>query len=113
MTLEAVDSDTEIRRTKVDLTGLMKVLSDHLYSTPLVAIRELVQNAHDSCHRRRLEDPEADPPRIVVHANAEAGQIEIEDNGAGLTPTKSTGTWPQWVRGTRDSSAMAPLTQAT
>ena len=37
----------------------MKVLGEHLYSSPNVAIRELVQNAHDSCTRRRLEHPDA------------------------------------------------------
>ncbi|MFD0564032.1 hypothetical protein ACFQ2M_19930 [Kitasatospora saccharophila] len=34
------------------------MLATHLYSTPLVALRELVQNAHDSHTRRKLEDPE-------------------------------------------------------
>ena len=35
----------------------MSVLSKHLYSTPTVALRELVQNAHDSILRRRLSSP--------------------------------------------------------
>ena len=38
---------TDIHTTEVDLGGLMTVLGSHLYSTPSVAIRELVQNAHD------------------------------------------------------------------
>lgn len=45
----------QIRRAGVDLNGVMSVLSKHLYSTPTVALRELVQNAHDSILRRRLE----------------------------------------------------------
>ena len=46
-----------IHATQVDLGGLMTVLGAHLYSTPAVAVRELVQNAHDSITRRRIEDP--------------------------------------------------------
>ena len=35
----------------------MTVLGGHLYSTPAVAVRELVQNAHDSITRRRIAEP--------------------------------------------------------
>jgi molecular chaperone HtpG len=80
-----VTSDAVLERTKVDLAGLMKVLGESLYSTPNVAIRELVQNAHDSCHRRRIESDLAFEPRISVVADAAAGTLSIEDNGAGLT----------------------------
>ena len=73
----------ELRTTRVDLSGLLAVLGEHLYSTPAVALRELVQNAHDSCVRREIEDPNAPPGRIVVRAGAKT--LAIEDNGAGLT----------------------------
>ena len=58
MTLQGVyePSQWEWVRTQVDLSGLMRVLGNNLYSTPHVALRELVQNAHDSCVRRQLED---------------------------------------------------------
>ena len=46
-----------IRTAGVDMSGLMTVLGQHLYSTPMVALRELVQNAHDSTIRRRIEAP--------------------------------------------------------
>ena len=59
-------TSTTLHKTRVDLEGLMKVLGDHLYSTPTVAIRELVQNAHDSCERRRLEVLHAAPERARV-----------------------------------------------
>lgn len=78
-------STPTVSRTKVDLSGLMKVLGEHLYSTPMVALRELVQNAHDSCHRRRLESGEPFEPCIVVRANPARKTLSIEDNGAGLT----------------------------
>jgi molecular chaperone HtpG len=63
----------------------MKVLGEHLYSSPNVAIRELVQNAHDSCVRRRVESPLAFEPSITVVADAAARTLGFEDTGAGLT----------------------------
>lgn len=63
----------------------MKVLGEHLYSSPNVAIRELVQNAHDSCVRRRVESSEPFEPRITVVADPVARTLSFEDTGAGLT----------------------------
>ncbi|MFB7907359.1 MULTISPECIES: ATP-binding protein [unclassified Kitasatospora] len=75
-----------VRTTEVDLGGLVNVLATHLYSTPLVALRELVQNAHDSHTRRLLEDPDGEHrPRIRVRADAARRTVAIEDTGAGLT----------------------------
>jgi molecular chaperone HtpG len=76
----------DLRTTEVDLGGLVSVLATHLYSTPLVALRELVQNAHDSHTRRRLEDPDAaHTPLIRVRGDAARRTVGIEDTGAGLT----------------------------
>jgi molecular chaperone HtpG len=75
-----------LRTTEVDLGGLVSVLATHLYSTPLVALRELVQNAHDSHTRRRLEDPQSTAaPVIRVRADSARRTVVIEDTGAGLT----------------------------
>lgn len=72
--------------TAVNLHGLMQVLSKHLYSTPIVALRELVQNAHDAIVRRRLEDvTSAFTPEIRVTGNPQNKTITISDSGAGLT----------------------------
>lgn len=82
------EGQENLRTTEVDLGGLVSVLATHLYSTPLVALRELVQNAHDSHTRRRLEDPQGAAghrPRIRVRADAAARTLAIEDTGAGLT----------------------------
>ncbi|WP_329565260.1 ATP-binding protein [Kitasatospora sp. NBC_01266] len=82
------EGQENLRTTEVDLGGLVSVLATHLYSTPLVALRELVQNAHDSHTRRRLEDPAgaaAHEPRITVRADAARRTLAIEDTGAGLT----------------------------
>lgn len=76
----------QIRRAGVDLNGLMSVLSKHLYSTPSVALRELVQNAHDSIVRRRIEQADwHGPGRIDVEADRAGAVIRIIDSGAGLT----------------------------
>ncbi|MBK9072805.1 MAG: ATP-binding protein [Myxococcales bacterium] len=76
----------EFHKAEVDLAGLMKVLGEHLYSTPLVAVRELIQNAHDALARRRSEDAAGDyQPRIDVTVHATSKTICISDNGAGLT----------------------------
>jgi molecular chaperone HtpG len=74
-----------LHKTRVDLEGLMKVLGDHLYSTPTVAVRELVQNAHDSCERRRIEAGEDFEAEIRVIADPARKTLIIEDTGAGLT----------------------------
>ncbi len=77
-----------LERTRVDLGGLMRVLGEHLYSSPSVAVRELVQNAHDSIERRRIEDLrgfESTPPQIRLTCEPAQRLIHIEDTGAGLT----------------------------
>ncbi len=78
-------STPQLHKTEVDLDGLMRVLGQHLYSTPNVVVRELVQNAHDSCVRRAHEQRDAPRPAISVRANPSEGWLHVEDNGAGLT----------------------------
>lgn len=80
-------ADAQIHRAGVDLGGLMTVLGQHLYSTPIVALRELVQNAHDSIVRRRIEQAGDDVAhRIEVHGDPQTNTVRIVDTGAGLTP---------------------------
>lgn len=73
---------TELHSASVDLTGLLTVLGENLYSTPDVALRELVQNAHDSCNRRRIEQG---PFEARIDLAAKAGKMTVSDNGSGLT----------------------------
>ncbi|WP_296260526.1 MULTISPECIES: ATP-binding protein [unclassified Pseudomonas] len=85
----AVSEPAQIRRAGVDLSGVMSVLSKHLYSTPMVALRELVQNAHDSILRRRQEQPDwQGPSRIEVIGNSAQNTVRIIDTGAGLTESE-------------------------
>lgn len=76
---------TELHQANVDLDALLELLGKNLYSSPAVAIRELVQNAHDACMRRRIEDPQAPAPLIALSPDAHRGVLEIHDTGSGLT----------------------------
>jgi molecular chaperone HtpG len=68
------------------LPGLLTILGEHLYSDPAVALREAIQNAHDSCERRRAEErPPGYSPRIVVRFSRRRRLLELEDDGSGLT----------------------------
>src|SRR5262249_18939456 len=74
------------QRFHLHLPGLLKVLAEHLYSSRKVAVRELLQNAHDSSVRRRIE--EGDPhyrPRIELCVDPRARTLTIRDNGWGLS----------------------------
>ncbi|WP_028798031.1 HSP90 family protein [Streptomyces purpureus] len=67
---------------QVDLRGLVDLLSHHLYSSPKVYLRELLQNAVDAITARRAEQPDA-PARVRLYA--EGGSLRVEDSGIGLT----------------------------
>jgi molecular chaperone HtpG len=67
---------------QVDLRGLVDLLSQHLYSSPRIYVRELLQNAVDATTARRLLEPSvAATVRIVIHD----GGLSITDSGVGLT----------------------------
>ncbi|MBE6851973.1 MAG: HSP90 family protein [Ruminococcus sp.] len=67
----------------VNLKGMLDILSNHLYSTPKVFIRELLQNSVDAINLRRsyesFEDPRID---IIIEENK---SLTFRDNGSGLT----------------------------
>ncbi|MFJ9538718.1 HSP90 family protein [Streptomyces sp. NPDC101225] len=67
---------------QVDLRGLVDLLSHHLYSSPKVYLRELLQNSVDAITARRARQPGA-PARVRLYA--EAGTLRVEDTGVGLT----------------------------
>ncbi|WP_219106672.1 HSP90 family protein [Austwickia sp. TVS 96-490-7B] len=74
----------------VDLRGIVDLLSHHLYSSPRVYLRELIQNGVDAIEaRRRLPGRGgASTGRIVITPAdvAEDGCLHITDDGVGLTP---------------------------
>ncbi len=60
---------TQIRTTDVNLAGLLEVLSDNLYSTPVVAVRELIQNSYDATIRRSIEATMDERPKIRLRVD--------------------------------------------
>lgn len=67
---------------QVDFESLIKVLGENLYANPKAAIRELIQNANDSCVRRRAVEPFL--PGIHITAHRDERQLIVEDNGSGM-----------------------------
>jgi molecular chaperone HtpG len=74
---------------RVDLRGVVDLLSHHLYATPRVYVRELLQNAVDAITARRLGDARA--PGEIRFEPAERtgdGTLRVHDTGVGLTETQ-------------------------
>jgi molecular chaperone HtpG len=69
----------------INLPGVIKTLAESLYSDPTVSVRELIQNANDTCIVRKADDPNAPDPEIHIRFDAWRRILVIEDNGAGLT----------------------------
>lgn len=76
------ESGTASHAFQVDLRGLVDLLSQHLYSSPRVFIRELLQNAVDAITARRQGDPAAP---AVIQITADAAGLSVSDTGIGLT----------------------------
>lgn len=70
-------------RFQVDLHGVVDLLAQHIYSSPRVFVRELLQNAVDAITARRLADPDA-PSTIEI--TADGSSIVVRDSGIGLAP---------------------------
>ncbi|NUP48700.1 MAG: HSP90 family protein, partial [Catenulispora sp.] len=67
---------------QVDLRGIVDLLSHHLYSSPRVFVRELLQNAVDAVTARRAVDPGA-PSSVRIFATG--ALVRVRDSGIGLT----------------------------
>lgn len=73
---------------KVNLGGMIDILANHLYSSPDVFIRELLQNCTDAISGRQLQDKQFRTGRIDIRleGDEESGlQLLFTDNGTGLT----------------------------
>lgn len=76
------------RTFQVDLHGLVDLLSNHLYSSPRVFVRELLQNAVDAITARsRVAPGTAGSIRVelVTGRPGEPATLSITDDGIGLT----------------------------
>ncbi|MEG3015620.1 HSP90 family protein [Carnobacterium sp.] len=78
----------EENRFKVNLGGMIEILSNHLYSQKDVYIRELLQNATDAIRGRKLisEDNFVGEIHVdlTIHRSG-SSTLFFEDNGIGLT----------------------------
>ncbi len=77
-------------RFQVNLGGMIEILSDHLYSSPDVYIRELLQNGVDAITGRKIWEKEASEKaretegKIILEIE-EGRRLTFTDNGQGLT----------------------------
>lgn len=73
-------------RFHADLGGVVDLLSRHVYSSPRVYLRELLQNAVDAIHARALREPGFEGQvRIAVRAGGSGPSLAVSDDGIGLT----------------------------
>ncbi|MHC3393190.1 HSP90 family protein [Streptomyces lavendulocolor] len=73
------------RTFQVDLRGLVDLLSHHLYSSPRVYLRELLQNAVDALTARHGLEPDAPTGAFGIRLYADGSAVRVEDDGVGLT----------------------------
>lgn len=74
---------------QINLGGIIDLLSNHIYSSPQIYVRELLQNGVDAIVARRYVEPGHDGAAIrirVLDTATETGQpaLVFEDNGIGL-----------------------------
>lgn len=71
-------------RFKVNLGGMIDILANHLYSSPDVFLRELLQNGVDAIRAKELTDKNWKDGKIEIDLY-EGSTIVFHDNGTGLT----------------------------
>lgn len=76
------------QRFKVDLGGLVELLSKNLYSGPQVYVREVLQNGVDAITARRELDAEA-PGEVRLDPWEDGTGITVTDTGVGLTAAQA------------------------
>jgi len=79
-------------RFQVDLSGMVDLLSKHLYSGPQVYLRELLQNAVDAVTARQQLEPGA---RAEIRLRSDLDEhgvpvLSVRDTGVGLTAEEAT-----------------------
>jgi len=70
---------------KINLPGLLRMLGENIYAEPDVAIREMIQNAHDTSIIRCTKDKSFTDPQIRITFDRAARTLTISDTGAGMT----------------------------
>ena len=67
---------------KFDTNSMLTMLSKSLYDSPLVFLRENLQNAYDAVLMRKHKDGAFNNPEI--HINVDVNRIVVKDNGIGM-----------------------------
>jgi molecular chaperone HtpG len=87
-----MSTETQTHKFQAEVSELLKLVINSLYSHKEIFLRELVSNASDAIDRlrfRAISEPEliADGSSFEIRllADPEAGTLTIEDNGAGMT----------------------------
>jgi molecular chaperone HtpG len=75
---------SDVQQFQVDLRGVVDLLSRHIYSSPRVYLRELLQNARDAVTARRELDGTGGSIRITPLTD-ESREFVLRDDGIGLT----------------------------
>src|SRR6476646_5975212 len=78
-------NDPAVNAFQVDLRGLVDLLSHHLYSSPRVYLRELLQNAVDALTARHRLEQGAPADEFGIRLYADGAVVRVEDDGVGLT----------------------------
>jgi molecular chaperone HtpG len=79
---------SEPLKFQVNLRGIIELLSNHLYESPEVYLRELLQNGVDAITARRASEPDLVGQigaEIIEKADGGPTTLIFGDNGAGLT----------------------------
>ncbi|MBT2293104.1 HSP90 family protein [Paenibacillus albidus] len=72
-------------RFQVNLSGMINILANHLYSNPRVYLREMLQNAVDAVTaRNELEEGYQGQIRVELSGTGSTATMTMEDNGIGL-----------------------------
>lgn len=77
----------EVQQFQVDLRGVVDLLSRHIYSSPRVYLRELLQNARDAITARGEVDGAGGTIRITPLSDS-SGEFVLRDDGVGLTASE-------------------------
>ena len=94
---EAEAQTTEKKSFQAEVSRLLQIVANSLYSDRDVFLRELISNASDACDKLRYEaitaptliedDPEF---RIVLEVDKSGGILRIMDNGIGMSREELT-----------------------
>ena len=85
-------------RFQVHLGGMIEVLSDHLYSSPDVYIRELLQNAVDAIVARKKHNGADSDYKGNIYVYLEGNTLRFVDNGIGIKNENLTNIFKKGFR---------------